>query len=120
MEILIRNYTMFLSNKYCILCISKIVGFHRPGSIRILSSPERVNEAKYMRSRQAWHNAYMKMLNPDEVHEMVPYMNMDNVYGGLFTPGKIQLLNSFSFNFWAQLTQLLLGCFIILLYTFEI
>jgi len=63
------------------------VSFHRPGSIRILTSPERLNEGKYMMSRQAWNDAYMTMLNPDEISEMVPYMNMDGILGGLFTPG---------------------------------
>ena len=67
--------------------VSQIVGFHRPGSIRILSTNDRVNEAKYQLSRGGWHSAYMKYMNPDEVHEMVPYMNMDGIHGGLYTPG---------------------------------
>ncbi|XP_057306789.1 dimethylglycine dehydrogenase, mitochondrial-like [Hydractinia symbiolongicarpus] len=63
------------------------VGLHRPGSLRILTTPGRVEEAKYMISRAGWHDAYMWMLTPEEVCEQVPYMNMDNVLGGLFTPG---------------------------------
>ncbi|XP_066932255.1 dimethylglycine dehydrogenase, mitochondrial-like [Clytia hemisphaerica] len=65
----------------------QIVGFHRPGSIRILSTNDRVNEAKYQLSRGGWHSAYMKFMNPDEIHEMVPYMNMDGIHGGIWTPG---------------------------------
>ena len=43
-----------------------------------------------MLSRSSWHKAYIAMLNPDEVHKCVPYMNMDDVIGGLLTPGNLE------------------------------
>lgn len=69
------------------ILVRQVVGFHRPGSIRLLQTPERMNEAKYQMSRGGWHKAPMSLLSPDEVHEMVPYMKMDGILGGLITPG---------------------------------
>ncbi|XP_063955426.1 dimethylglycine dehydrogenase, mitochondrial-like [Lytechinus pictus] len=59
------------------------VGFHKPGSIRILSSPDRMDEAKYQMSRQGWNKAYQKLLTPEEVEELCPIINIDGVLGGI-------------------------------------
>uniref|UniRef100_T2M409 Dimethylglycine dehydrogenase,mitochondrial n=1 Tax=Hydra vulgaris TaxID=6087 RepID=T2M409_HYDVU len=63
------------------------VGFHRPGSLRLITTKGRLEEAQYTLSRQRVHDAHMWLINPDEVHKSAPYMNMDGVLGGLFTPG---------------------------------
>merc|ERR1712096_470908 len=63
------------------------VGFHRPGSIRIITTPGRMNEAQYMMTRAGWHSTPMWMMTPDEIHKHAPFMNMDDIIGGIFTPG---------------------------------
>ncbi|XP_013400474.1 dimethylglycine dehydrogenase, mitochondrial isoform X1 [Lingula anatina] len=63
------------------------VGFHTPGSIRIASTPERMDEVKYQMQRQGWNKAPQWLLTPDEIHKMHPLLNMDKVLGGLFNPG---------------------------------
>ncbi|XP_065060512.1 dimethylglycine dehydrogenase, mitochondrial-like [Rhopilema esculentum] len=62
------------------------VGFHRPGSLRLLTTPGRVDEAKYQLQRQGWHQSPMTLLSPTEVQELMPIMNCSDVLGGLFTP----------------------------------
>ena len=57
-----------------------------------MTTNERVNEAKYQLSRGGWHSAYMKHITPDEIHEMVPYMNMEDIQGGIFTPGLLSMI----------------------------
>ena len=63
------------------------VGFHRPGSLRLLTTPSRVDEGKYMLQRQGWHQAPMWMISPEEIEKQLPFMKLDDVLGGLFTPG---------------------------------
>ncbi|XP_072166701.1 dimethylglycine dehydrogenase, mitochondrial-like [Diadema setosum] len=61
------------------------VGFHTPGSIRILETPTRMDEAQYQLTRQHWNQAYMALLTPEEVLEKCPIINIDKVLGGLHT-----------------------------------
>jgi len=63
------------------------VGFHRPGSIRLITTDGRMNEARYMLSRNNWHDAFMWEITPDEIQKIVPYMNMKDIQAGLYTPG---------------------------------
>ena len=63
------------------------VGFHRPGSIRLLTDSGRVDEAMYQLQRQGWHQSPMTILPPEKIQEMVPMMKCDDIVGGLFTPG---------------------------------
>ncbi|XP_066273140.1 dimethylglycine dehydrogenase, mitochondrial-like [Branchiostoma lanceolatum] len=63
------------------------VGFHSPGSIRIASTPERVDEFRYQMQRQGWNKAPQWLLTPEEVHEMHPLLNKDKVLMGLYNPG---------------------------------
>ena len=49
------------------------------GSIRLGCCEERVKELKYQLSRQGWHQAPMRLVGPDEIQEMVPILNMDEV-----------------------------------------
>lgn len=65
------------------------VGFHTPGSLRLLTTPQRMDEAHYQMSRQGWqkNKAVQYMMNPEEVQEVHPLLNMDGVLGGIFNPG---------------------------------
>ncbi|XP_019632268.1 PREDICTED: dimethylglycine dehydrogenase, mitochondrial-like [Branchiostoma belcheri] len=65
----------------------KDVGFHGPGTIRLASTPERVDEFRYQMQRQGWNKAPQWMLTPEEVHQMHPLLNMDKVLMGLHNPG---------------------------------
>ena len=64
------------------------VGFHRPGSMRLGTSPARMDEFRYTLSRQLHKHSPMKLMTAEEVAEMVPILNMDNIHGGLFTPNE--------------------------------
>jgi len=64
------------------------VGFHRPGSLRLGTSPARMDEFRYTYSRQLHKQSPMQILSPDQVSEMVPILKMDNIHGGLFTPNE--------------------------------
>ncbi|XP_078684529.1 dimethylglycine dehydrogenase, mitochondrial-like isoform X2 [Branchiostoma floridae x Branchiostoma belcheri] len=63
------------------------VGFHGPGTIRLASTPERVDEFRYQMQRQGWNKAPQWLLTPEEVHQMHPLLNMDKVLMGLHNPG---------------------------------
>lgn len=64
------------------------IGFHRPGSLRLGTSPIRMDEFRYSLSRQTHKQSPMKLLTPEEVEELVPILNMDGIHGGLFTPNE--------------------------------
>ncbi|XP_072167369.1 dimethylglycine dehydrogenase, mitochondrial-like [Diadema setosum] len=61
------------------------IGFHKPGSIRLLQTPTRMDEARYQLGRQRWNDAYMAILTPEEVLDLCPIVNIDRVLGGLHT-----------------------------------
>lgn len=63
------------------------VGFHQPGSVRIASTPARVDEMKYQMTRTHWHPTEQFLIEPEKVHELFPLLNMDKVLAGLYTPG---------------------------------
>ncbi|OQS07245.1 dimethylglycine dehydrogenase, mitochondrial, partial [Thraustotheca clavata] len=63
------------------------VGLHEPGSIRICTTPERMDEAKYQQSRQNWHPGYQKIIKPEEIEKLHPLLNMDEILGGIHTKG---------------------------------
>ena len=64
------------------------VGFHRPGSLRLGTSAARMDEFRYTLSRQLHKQSPMQLLGPEQVAELVPILNMDNIHGGLFTPNE--------------------------------
>jgi dimethylglycine dehydrogenase len=64
------------------------IGFHRPGSLRLGTSPIRMDEFRYALSRQCHKQSPMKLLTPEEVEELVPILNMDGIHGGLLTPNE--------------------------------
>ncbi|KAL0965325.1 hypothetical protein UPYG_G00279790 [Umbra pygmaea] len=63
------------------------VGFHQPGSIRIASTPVRVDELKYQMSRTHWHPTPQWLITPEKIQELFPLLNMDKVLAGLYNPG---------------------------------
>ncbi|KAL2099803.1 hypothetical protein ACEWY4_004197 [Coilia grayii] len=63
------------------------VGFHQPGSIRIASSPVRVDEIRYQMTRTHWHVTPQYMIGPEKIQELFPLLNMNKVLAGLYTPG---------------------------------
>ncbi|XP_020777288.1 dimethylglycine dehydrogenase, mitochondrial [Boleophthalmus pectinirostris] len=63
------------------------VGFHNPGSVRIASTPARVDEMRYQMTRTHWHVTEQYFIGPEKVQELFPLLNMDKVLAGLYTPG---------------------------------
>ncbi|CAK4610834.1 hypothetical protein LEN26_016671 [Aphanomyces euteiches] len=63
------------------------VGLHTPGSIRICTTPARMDEAKYQQARQNWHEAFQAIITPEEIAEKHPLLNMDGILGGVYTTG---------------------------------
>ncbi|XP_004586372.2 dimethylglycine dehydrogenase, mitochondrial isoform X2 [Ochotona princeps] len=63
------------------------VGFHQPGSVRIATTPVRVDEFKYQMTRTGWHATEQYIIGPEKVQEMFPLLNMDKVLAGLYNPG---------------------------------
>lgn len=55
------------------------VGFHQPGSVRIASTPARVDEMKYQMTRTHWHVTEQYMIGPEKVQELFPLLNINKV-----------------------------------------
>nr|CAD7599165.1 unnamed protein product [Timema genevievae] len=55
------------------------VSFHQPGSIRLATSPDRVDEFRFQMSRQGHKDAPQKLMTPEEIQEMCPILNTDIV-----------------------------------------
>ena len=62
------------------------IGFHRPGSLRLGTSPARMDEFRYTLSRQGHKQSPMQLLTEDQVAEMVPILNMDKVSQSALPP----------------------------------
>ncbi|XP_077988471.1 dimethylglycine dehydrogenase, mitochondrial-like [Glandiceps talaboti] len=65
------------------------VGFHRPGSIRLASTPERVDEFRYQMHR---HGSFIgkipqRLIWPDEIKKLHPLINTDKILAGLYMEG---------------------------------
>ena len=67
---------MFLNLDFYII---QQVGFHKPGSLRLLTTPDRMDEAKYQMSRAGWNQAVQELISPEKVAEIHPLLNMDGV-----------------------------------------
>lgn len=61
-------------------------GLHLCGSIRLATTPTRVDEMKYQITRQNHQQAPACLLTPEQVLEHVPIANIDNILMGLYTP----------------------------------
>lgn len=62
------------------------VGFHMCGSVRICTTPERLEEAKYQMHRHGWHKAPQRLITTREVAQVHPLLNVDDVLGALYFP----------------------------------
>ncbi|XP_071441447.1 dimethylglycine dehydrogenase, mitochondrial-like [Hetaerina americana] len=62
------------------------VGFHQPGSLRLATSPIRVDELRFQMSRQQHQNAPQMLIDPDAIQKLCPFMNMETVLAGLYNP----------------------------------
>ncbi|XP_059772614.1 dimethylglycine dehydrogenase, mitochondrial isoform X2 [Balaenoptera ricei] len=65
----------------------QVVGFHQPGSIRIATTPVRVDEFKYQMTRTGWHATEQYIIEPEKIQEMFPLLNMNKILAGLYNPG---------------------------------
>lgn len=68
------------------VCCNKDIGLHRPGSIRLACTPERMDEFRVQTSRAAWYPYPTRLISPEEVVQRCPIINPDGILGGLFTP----------------------------------
>lgn len=66
--------------------IGQEIGFHRPGSIRLATTPDRVDEMRYQMARHGWHKADQWLISPEEVVEKCPIINPDSILMGQWNP----------------------------------
>ena len=55
----------------------QLVGFHRPGSLRLATNQARLDEMKYQMSRQGWNKAPQKLVSPEECAELCPLIDLE-------------------------------------------
>lgn len=60
--------------------LSQVVGFHQPGSIRLATTPVRVDEFKYQMTRTNWHATEQYIIEPEKIQELFPLLNMNKVF----------------------------------------
>ena len=63
------------------------------GSIRICTTPERLDEAKYQMQRHGWMKSPQRIITTEEVTKLHPLLNVDDVLGALYFPGKESLIS---------------------------
>lgn len=63
------------------------IGWHAPGTLRLASRPERVDELKYQMQRQGCREAEQYFIGPEKIAELHPLLNMDSVLAALHNPG---------------------------------
>ncbi|XP_070543167.1 dimethylglycine dehydrogenase, mitochondrial-like [Ptychodera flava] len=64
------------------------VGFHKPGTIRLATTPTRVDEMRYQMQRHGWHsNMPQRIIGPEEIHQLHPLLNMEKILAGLYMEG---------------------------------
>ena len=63
------------------------VGFHMCGSVRICTTPERLEEAKYQMHRHGCFKAPQRLITTEEVARVHPLLNVNDVLGALYFPG---------------------------------
>ena len=61
------------------------------GSIRICTTAERLDEAKYQMQRHGWMKSPQRIITTEEVTKVHPLLNVDDVLGALYFPGKESL-----------------------------
>ncbi|KAI4540107.1 hypothetical protein MJG53_020712, partial [Ovis ammon polii x Ovis aries] len=73
--------------EFLLASLLQVVGFHQPGSIRIATTPVRVDEFKYQMTRTGWHATEQYIIEPEKIQEMFPLLNMNKILAGLYNPG---------------------------------
>ncbi|CAH1789183.1 unnamed protein product [Owenia fusiformis] len=63
------------------------VGLHKCGSLRLATTPERVDEFKYQMARQGWNKADQWLISTEEIMEKFPLIKADDILMGLWNPG---------------------------------
>ncbi len=53
------------------------VGLHQPGSIRLATSPVRMDEFKYQMARQGWNQAPQFLMTPEQIKERIPIIDIE-------------------------------------------
>jgi len=66
--------------EFLLASLLQVVGFHQPGSIRIATTPVRVDEFKYQMTRTRWHATEQYIIEPEKIQEMFPLLNMNKVF----------------------------------------
>ena len=62
--------------------------FIESGGIEVARTPERMQElTRRMASAKSWGIEPVQLLTPEEIKELVPYINKQLLLGGFFTPG---------------------------------
>ena len=61
------------------------------GSIRICTTPERLDETKYQMQRHGWMKSPQRIITTEEVTKVHPLLNVDDVLGALYFPGEESL-----------------------------
>jgi glycine cleavage system aminomethyltransferase T/glycine/D-amino acid oxidase-like deaminating enzyme len=62
--------------------------YHECGGIEVARTPERMQElTRRMSSSRAWGIDGVRLLTPEEVKEMVPFIDETVILGGFYTPG---------------------------------
>jgi len=62
------------------------LGFHRPGSIRLYESEERMTEALQQMGKSKLWPANQKLISPVEIKELHPLVNIEGLMGGIYNP----------------------------------
>ena len=62
------------------------LSIHRPGSLRLATSPERMDELRSQASRAASYRYPTRVIDADEVVAKCPLINPDGILGALYTP----------------------------------
>jgi dimethylglycine dehydrogenase len=62
------------------------VGFREVGSIRLASTPDRMDEYRRARSKARVLGLPLELIGPDEIAERCPIVNLDGVLGGAWIP----------------------------------
>jgi len=62
------------------------VGFHPCGALRIASSPERLDEFRYVRALGRYAGMEFQLLSPSELQALHPLADTANLLGALYEP----------------------------------
>jgi len=57
------------------------------GSVRICTTPERLEEAKYQMQRHGFQKSPQRLITAEEVAKLHPLLKVDDVLGALYFPG---------------------------------